>query len=344
MRIGVLSSMVPLVDGGGRFIVEWLAQHLTQAGHEVETILLPFEDSPHALIRQMTAFRLLDLDVCDRVITVRPPAHLIRHRHKIVWFIHHLRMLYDLWDTPYCNVPHTRPGESLRAAVRSADARALGEARRVFTNSRVVRDRLRAFNGIDATVLYPPVAAPERFSCAGWGDEIVLVCRISAHKRQHLALEAMRFVETPVRLRIAGTGPELDYVARLRELAAHEAVRERVHLDIRWISEDEKAALLSTALACAYTAFDEDSYGYSTIEAAHARKATVACADGGGVREFIVDGSNGLIVEPEPRALAAAFDLLWRDRALARRLGEAAAQRIDALAISWKTVLDGMLS
>ena len=62
------------------------------------------------------------------------------------------------------------------------------------------------------------------------------------------------------------------------------------------------------------------------------------------MREFIVDGSNGLIVEPELRALAAAFDRLWRDRALAQRLGEAAAQRIDALAISWKTVLDGMLS
>jgi glycosyltransferase involved in cell wall biosynthesis len=344
MRIGVLSSIVPLVDGGGRFIVEWLARKLSEEGHEVETILIPFDDSPHSLLRQMTAFRLINLDACDRVITILPPAHLIRHRHKIVWFIHHLRSLYDLWDTPYCNVPHTQVGEQLRAIVHAADTRALSEAQKVFTNSHVVRDRLKRYNDIDAIVVYPPIEHPERFTCEEWGDEIVSVCRISSHKRQHLAVEAMKFVKMPVRLTIAGTGREPDYINHLRRLAADDTLKDRVTLDIRWISENEKASLLSVGLAAAYFAFDEDSYGYGTIEAAHAKKATVGLTDGGGVCEFIIDGENGLIVEPEPKAIAAAFDRLCNDQGLARRLGEAAHMRIDELGINWDTVLKHMLS
>ena len=344
MKIGLVSSIAPLVDGGGRFIVEWLASRLSDSGHQVETVFIPFVDDPSSLMRQMTAFRMLRLDACDRIVTFRPPAHLVQHRHKIIWFIHHLRSLYDLWDTPYCSIPHNPAGEALRTAIHAADTRALREARHVFTNSLVVRNRLKQFNDIDGRVVYPPVKEPARFTCKGWGDEIVIVCRISAHKRQHLAIEAMKWVRTPVRLRIAGTGIEPEYMTRLEKLIADNDLEDRVSLEYRWISEDEKASLLSDCLAAVYLAFDEDSYGYSTIEAAHARKATIGLSDGGGISEFVVDGVNGLVVRPEPQAIAAAFDRLWADRAFAQRLGEAAHSRIDELNINWDTVLRMMLS
>jgi glycosyltransferase involved in cell wall biosynthesis len=344
MKIGLVSSIAPLVDGGGRFIVEWLASKLSNSGHQVETVFIPFVDDPASLLRQMTAFRMLNLDACDRVITFRPPAHLVQHPYKIVWFIHHLRSLYDLWDTPYCNIPHNSAGEALRAAVHNADTRALREARHVFTNSQVVRNRLKQFNGIEGKVVYPPLNEPERFACDDWGDEIVIICRVSRHKRQHLAIEAMKWVRTPVRLRIAGTGIEPEYMAHLKQLISDGDLNGRVSLEYRWISEDEKAWLLRDCLATVYPAFDEDSYGYPTIEAAHARKATIGLSDGGGVSEFVVDGINGFVVQPEPQAIAAAFDRLWADRALARQLVEAAHARIDELNINWDTVLRMMLS
>jgi len=344
MKVALVSSAIPLVLGGGRFIVEWLASKLSDSGHHVETIFIPFVDDPSSLIRQMTAFRMLNLDACDRVITFRPPAHLVQHRHKIVWFIHHLRSLYDLWDTPYCNIPHNPAGEALRAAVHAADTRALREAKHVFTNSRVVRNRLKQFNGLEGQVVYPPVKEAERFACNDWGDEIVIICRVSRHKRQHLAIEAMKWVRTPVRLRIAGTGIEPEYMAHLEELISDADLKGRVSLEYRWISEDEKASLLGDCLAAVYLAFDEDSYGYPTVEAAHARKATIGLSDGGGISEFVADGINGLVVDPEPQAIAAAFDRLWADRALARRLGEAAHARIDELGINWDSVLRMMLS
>lgn len=344
MKIGLISSAVPLVGGGYRFIVDWLREKLVERGHQVEVIYLPFSDAPEEVLSQMAAFRMIRLDdYFDRVITFRPPAHAVRHRCKVVWFIHHIRVFYDLWDTEFRPVPDDHAGRALRASLMAVDTAVLEEAHRVFTNSKVVGDRLRRFNGVESKVLYPPLLRPERFRAGPHGSEIVAVCRMEAHKRQHLMVEAMGHTRSAVRLRLCGDSMTPDYVARLRETATRLGVAERVTVEDRWISEEEKASLLETALAAAYLPFDEDSYGYPTIEAAHAGRATVTTTDSGGVTEFVQDGVSGLVTEPDPAALGAAFDRLHDDRALAARLGAAATARVDALGINWDSVLEGLL-
>src|SRR5690349_4164004 len=140
MKIIIASSYVPFVDGGGRFIVEWLAQKLIEHGHQVERFFLPFIDQPDDLLDQTLAFRLMDLsNYCDRLIALRPPAHVLRHPNKVLWFIHHIRSLYDLWNSPdgvYTLVPDDPRGQALRKAVMELDTQALGEARHIFTNSK----------------------------------------------------------------------------------------------------------------------------------------------------------------------------------------------------------------
>src|SRR5262249_58104950 len=140
-----------------------------------------------------------------RVITFRPPAHMVRHPRKIVWFIHHVRMLYDLWQTMYCPIRDDSSGRALRSAVMAGDNVGLREAHRLFTNSQVVKDRLRRFNQLDSEVLYPPILHPELFRAGDYGDEIVSVCRMEHHKRQHLMVAAMAHTRTPVRLPPCGT-------------------------------------------------------------------------------------------------------------------------------------------
>jgi glycosyltransferase involved in cell wall biosynthesis len=119
---------------------------------------------------------------------------------------------------------------------------------------------------------------------------------------------------------------------------------DRVTIEERWITEERKAELLETALASAYLPFDEDSYGYPTIEAAHAGRPTVTTTDAGGVTEFVLDGVTGLMTEPDPQALAEAFDRLHADRALAARLGAAASAHVAELGIEWDTVLEKLLA
>lgn len=344
MKIGIVSSAVPLINGGGRFIAEWLQIQLRERGHATEIVYIPSADNPDTLLQQMAAFRSIDLSAFERVITFRPPAHVVQHPCKVVWFIHHIRIFYDLWDGPYRPFPDTARWRALRAQIIRADTGALTEAHSVFTNSRVVADRLAQYNDIAAEVLYPPVLAPERFRSGDYGDEIVCVCRVEHHKRQHLLVEAMAHTQTPVRLRLCGAATNPAYVDSLREMAKQHGVQDRISIENRWITEDEKADALENALASAYVPFDEDSYGYPTIEAAHARRCTVTVNDSGGVPEFVTDGINGLIMPPDAKALGAAFDRLYADRAWAARMGEAASERVEALGIDWDTVISKLLA
>ena len=174
------------------------------------------------------------------------------------------------------------------------------------------------------------------------GDEIVCVCRMESHKRQHLLIEAMRHVHSGVRLRLCGVASAASYLDELRALAA--PLAGRVMIENRWVTEEEKAAALGSSLAAAYVPYDEDSYGYPTIEAAHARRATVTVADAGGVAEFVRDGVNGLVAAPQPEAIAAAFDRLFLDRTLAASLGAAAEAMIAERGIAWDQVIARLLA
>jgi glycosyltransferase involved in cell wall biosynthesis len=341
MKIGLISSAVPHTSGGYRFIVDWTCEKLRERGHQVEVIYLPFMEDPETILIQMNAFRLLKVeDYFDRIITFRPPAHVVRHSCKIVWFIHHIRAFYDLWESPYRPVPDNAYYRAVRDTLWRFDTAALDEARRVFSNSRVVADRLLRYNGIDAAVLYPPVLRPELFAARDYGNEIIVVCRMEHHKRQHLLVEAMRYVRSPVVLRLCGASLSPDYVQELKRMAS--GLKDKVIIECRWISEEEKASKLATALASAYIPLDEDSYGYPTVEAAHAERCTITCNDSGGVREFTVDRETGFVTDPSPRELASVFDRLFEDRALARRMGSAARERIDELGIDWDTVVTAL--
>lgn len=344
MRIGLVSSAVPVVQGGGRFIVDWLHEKLLEHGHSVETVYIPCSDAFEQILPQMVTYRLMKLDdYFDRIITFRPPAHMAQHPRKVVWFIHHLRIFYDLWNTAYCPVPNNSWGQTLRATIIDADNTALGEAYRIFTNSHLVRKRLCQFNNFESEVLYPPILSPQIFKAGDYGDEIVSVCRMEHHKRQHLLIAALAHTKTPVRLHLAGVSMDRTYPIYLRKIARRLGIADRLTIEERWITENEKATLLEHALASAYAPLDEDSYGYPTIEAAHARRCTVTAANSGAVSEFVTDHQTGLVADPSPAGIAAAFDKLYSDRALASRLGDAANSRISDLGIDWNIVIAKLL-
>ncbi len=346
MKIALCSSYVPFIYGGGRNIVDWLELVLQEEGHQVEKIYLPQIDRPQVLFPQMMAYRWVNLEAADRVICFRPQSHFISHPHKILWFIHHLRLFYDLWDTPYRDFPDDLQHRSLRDALHCADYAALKEAKTIFTNSQVVSNRLKEFNQIESEVLYPPVFQPERFYCAEYNDEIVYVCRLEHHKRQHLLIEAMAYTKTPVRLRLSGTGFNMLYsntlLSNIQKLGSE--VSSRITLDNCWISEEEKVKQFAHCLAAAYIPLNEDSYGYPSIEASHASKPILTTEDSGGVVELVKNGFNGYITEASPEALAQAMDQLYLDRLKTKKMGENARNRLVDLNISWSHVLKRLLA
>ena len=98
--------------------------------------------------------------------------------------------------------------------------------------------------------------------------------------------------------------------------------------------------LYAGALGVVYAPFDED-FGYVTLEAFLARKPVITATDAGGPLEFVVDGVNGAIAEPEPEAVGAAFARLHADRAYAAGLGDAGHAR--ASEVTWHGVIDRLV-
>lgn len=341
MKVALVTSTVPFVRGGARNIVDWLADALRDAGHAVETIALPFDEDPTRIIGEMARFRMIDLtDQADRVVCFRPPAYLVQHPHKILWFIHHIRPYYDLWETQYRGFADTAITRARRDAIRRVDDRAFAEARHIFTNSAVVSRRLTEFNGIDSEILYPPL--PDSFpeTDRPYADQIVAVSRLEHHKRQHLLVEALGRTTSGVRLRLVGKGSSAEYADHLRDLSRTLGVESRLTIDDAWVEESAKQRAIASSLATAYIPLDEDSYGYPTLESARARRGILTTDDSGGVLELVEHERSGLVAEPTPEALAAAMDRLFADRDLARRLGAGAADRIGDLGISWSHVVD----
>jgi glycosyltransferase involved in cell wall biosynthesis len=345
MKVLVASTIVPGVRGGASIIVDSLERALVNRGHEVDVLRLPFHSDPGKMLPQMLAMRLHHVsDFADRLVCIRTPSYLLQHPTKVLWFIHHHRGAYDLWGTPYGDIQDSTAGRSLRDAIRAADEVAFAESRWIFANSGVMRDRLRRYNQRSAEVLYPPLDHPESFRCDSYGDSIVYVSRLAIHKRQSLAIEAMMHTTTPVRLIVAGPPDRPEDGPRLGDLIRARGLEHKVELIPRWITEDEKVRLYAECLAAVYCPFDEDSYGYPTLEASQSRKPVVSTTDAGGVAELVADGVNGFLVEPNPLAMARRFDELYEDPAAAQRMGEAGFRRIEQLGISWDNVVSRLLS
>jgi len=121
--------------------------------------------------------------------------------------------------------------------------------------------------------------------------------------------------------------------------AAEAGVSDRV-VFVGAVTGDELVEFYAEALAVIYAPFDED-YGYVTLEAFLSEKPVITAMDSGGTLEFVVDGENGYVCDPDPEALGRAATRLVADRQLAARLGRAGAAR--ARTITWDEVVEQLL-
>jgi glycosyltransferase involved in cell wall biosynthesis len=313
-------------------------------GHEVEEFFLPFPTTTRAALSAMIGLRATPLmGSGDRLIAIRWPSHIVRHDNKVTWFIHHHRELFDLWDTEF-GVRASPEAIAYREAIRRIDNQGFRESRDVFTNSLVVRDRVREFNDVEAEPLFPPLGGDTtRFRNEAYGDFVFYPSRITPIKRQLLAIEAMRFTSSPVRLVIAGQSESDSYEKKIRDFVKDHDLENRVELLFGWLEEEAKADLLARCLALAYLPVSEDSYGYPSLEASHCAKPIITLKDSGGTLEFVRGGMEGLVTNPNPRDLASAFDRLYEDRTEAERLGAQSYARRDELNISWPHVISRLL-
>jgi glycosyltransferase involved in cell wall biosynthesis len=251
--------------------------------------------------------------------------------------VHQHRAAYELCATEYSDFRHEEIDVGLRDRLMALDEDMLSECRGLYTISRTVSARLQTYNGLPSTPLYhPPLLAP-RLVPGAMGDFVLSVARLEKNKRVDLAVRAMAHVPGSVRMVVVGEGSHRSAVERA---ASDAGVEDRVTF-AGAVTDDDLVTLYRQCLALVYVPYDED-YGLATLEAHLAGKPVVTARDSGGTLEFVEDGVNGFVTEPQPDAVASAIAQLDTHRVLAESLGMAGRHR--ALTVSWDVVIERLLS
>jgi glycosyltransferase involved in cell wall biosynthesis len=174
---------------------------------------------------------------------------------------------------------------------RQWDRTAAQRTTRYVANSAITRDRIKAYYGRDANIVYPPVHT-ERFSPGPVGDHYVIVSELMAHKQIDVAIEAFNRLRLP--LVVIGDGP---HARRLQRLAGP-----TVTLTGR-VSDAEVDKTLRSARAAIVTSVEE--FGIAAVEAQASGRPVIA-RGAGGVLETIIPGETGCFWTGGSAELAAA--------------------------------------
>ena len=341
MRIAVCRPQVAFVRGGAEIFTDDLVAELRARGHEAELVTVPFKWYPgERVLSQAFLWRLLDLTESDGrpielVIATKFPSYAVRHPNKVVWLLHQFRQAYELDRTELGQFGESVEERATRRAVQRLDRVALDEARKLFTTSQNVAERLRSSLELEAEVVLPPPQHLD-FRCEAYEDFVLSVGRLDRAKRVDLLLEALA-AEPDLRAVIAGDGPDR---ARLEELARRRGLDGRARFAGR-VAPEELAALYARCLAVYYAPVDED-YGMVPYEAFLSEKPVVTTTDAGGPLDVVADRRTGLVCEPCGEALAGAVRFLREHPDEVRSFGRAG--KAVAEQVTWDHAIDRLLA
>lgn len=343
MKIAITTVQAPFVSGGAELHALNLKKALIQAKHEVEIVTIPFMDSPLELIEDhIIASRLFDLTNSwagriDLNIALKFPAYYMPHPNKVIWALHQHRAAYDLFNTEYSNIKDDTQGRYIKKVITNADNQYLKEAKRLYANSQNVANRMKKYNNIKAQPLYHPCPDMEKFYCNDYEDYILMPSRINITKRQRLAIEAMCYTKSNIKLYIVGKADnEIEKNNLLNFVKEHKIQNKIKFFD--YVTQEKKLELYAKAKAVLFIPLDED-YGYITLEAMSASKPVITAEDSGGPLEFVENTVNGYVVNPEAKCIAEKIDELAISKNLAQEMGKRAKQHLNEKGVTWENVV-----
>ncbi len=344
MKIVLCGVQVPFVKGGAEYLCDNLFSEMIKRNYDIDYVKIPFKwYPPPEIISHSLIWKLLDLSESngskiDGVITTKFPSYLIHHQNNVVWLIHQHRSAYDKTNTPYDDlVSYGKSGEIVREKIRALDNKSLKAARKVYTIADNVTQRLLKYNNIKGTTLYPPPPMAGKYYGNNYDDYILYPSRLDSLKRQDLVIRSMKYIHSDIRLKIVGEGPEK---ARYEKIASQYDVRDKVDFCGK-VSDKDLLDLYADTSGVVYTPYDED-LGFVTMESFYSKKPVITCSDSGGSLEFVDDGKNGFVVEPDPKKIAQKIDELILE-GLSGPMGEAGYNKIQAMNLSWDTVIKNLV-
>jgi len=189
-----------------------------------------------------------------------------------------------------------------RPYLKAWDRRQALAADKYYAISTLIQGRIADIYGIDAEVMFAPVAMSQTFTTEpiadmdSFGEDFYLVVsRLLPYKNVDVIVRA--FADTDRRLVVVGKGPDAE---RLREMKTPNV------LMLSDLTDGQMAWLYKNCRALLAASYED--YGLTPIEAGVWGRPSVALRFGGFL-DTIDEGVTGMYFdEPEPRAIADALD------------------------------------
>lgn len=319
----IATSQPPFGGGGNLLLARELTRQFNRHNVTSELIVTPQSrfgwEIPSYLAHQLYRIdRTADDTPINGLISLRYPAFALYHPNHLVWLCHRMRSYYDLWN----NVPKAFPSnalkfkESIRRFLLHRFDRALLRRRTLFAISNTVRDRLKKWSGLSATVLYPP--PPERpYRSDEYQNFVLAVSRLTPQKRLDLLIHAVAVCpNNHLQAVIVGEGP---CRAELESVAEKAGVADKIRFTGRQ-TDQQLCDLYASCRAVVFTPLQED-FGFVTLEAMRSQRPVITCTDSGGAAELVSDKVTGFIVPPNPGAIAEKLALLADNRLQCQEMG-----------------------
>ncbi|MGY1849243.1 MULTISPECIES: glycosyltransferase family 4 protein [unclassified Blastococcus] len=287
-----------------------------------------FSVYPHALafVRRHRPRLVVDvqngLPFASTLVTRAPVLNLVHHVHREQWPIVFGRFGGALgWWLESRVAPAVYRRSPYIAVSRATAAELVGLG--------VAADRIAVVpNGVEEP---PPVTSRPSPT-----PRLVVLCRLVPHKRVEHALEVVARLRPrwpDLRLSVIGEGWWGD---ELRAAAERLGVRELVDFH-GYLDEQVKHEELARAWVHLCPSVKE-GWGLVVTEAGAHRVPTVGYRSAGGLRESVVDGRTGVLVD-DLDEMVEAVERLLAGEATRRRMGEAAARH--AAGYSWDASVKG---
>jgi glycosyltransferase involved in cell wall biosynthesis len=202
-----------------------------------------------------------------------------------------------------------------------AERRACLHMDRIIVASTFMRDLLvkNGFSGDRVTVLpyFCPMAPPGVPPDFAPGSRLLFVGQIQKFKGLAVLLSALCSLPASVTLDIAGDGP---WRRRYETQAERWGLRSRVTFH-GWTDREQLTALMSQSQIVIVPSIWNEPFGIVGLEAMlHARP--VVAFDVGGIRDWLLDGTTGVLVkDTSAESLATAISSLCDNPEMSRKMG-----------------------
>ena len=345
-RVIVTHPQVPFVTGGAEMLSHTLVEqiNLRLDGVEADLVQIPWTwEPPFEILANCATWRMLQVEEVDGMkvdllIGTKFPSYAARHENKVLWLVHQHRIFYELQGSCYDKPELSLEEEVVRDRVRAIDKDYLRECHSRFTIAHTVSERLKKFNNLDSTPLFPPPRLRDRIRPGEFGEEVLYIGRLNEWKRPDLLISALASCKQ-AKACFLGTGSSA-YVEKLEKMVQELDLADRCHL-AGFVSDTELLERLAKARAIFYAPVSED-YGFATIEAFLAKKPVITCKDSGEVERFVGQTGSGFVLDPQAAAIAKALDKVYSLSA-AELEGMALSGFELAHTISWAKVLERLV-